>query len=334
MAFRCDLQSLEKIERTPSGGLRIPAFFAKTGIQSYHQADGTVQREYRPAEEVHAASALSSFRGAAVTVDHPRGSVTAKNWRELARGQVGDDVRAEGKYVAAALYVCDAETIAAIERGDLIELSAGYEADIDVTPGEIDGQRYDAIQRNIRGNHVALLPRGYGRAGRDVRLYLDSKGDQMTETGKTTTTDLAIEKLLTDRDAQRTRADVAEAKLRELEGASKNVAVQIARADAAEARVQQLEEEIKNAPARYAARVQFETNVRRLDGAVVVAGRKETEILHDVFKRDFNLTGQESSEFLHGIFAAKLKQISTPSTLRVVSEERQVTVPWQPFVKE
>jgi hypothetical protein len=42
-------------------------------------------------------------------------------------------------------------------------LSAGYELDLDPTPGEYQGRRYDAVQRNIRINHVAAVP--LGRAG-------------------------------------------------------------------------------------------------------------------------------------------------------------------------
>jgi hypothetical protein len=38
-------------------------------------------------------------------------------------------------------------------------------------PGVPDGQRYDAIQRNIRGNHVALVD--LGRAGPEVSIRMD-----------------------------------------------------------------------------------------------------------------------------------------------------------------
>jgi hypothetical protein len=41
---------------------------------------------------------------------------------------------------------------------------------LDETPGEYNGEKYDAVQRNIRVNHLALVPKG--RAG-NARLNLD-----------------------------------------------------------------------------------------------------------------------------------------------------------------
>jgi hypothetical protein len=40
------------------------------------------------------------------------------------------------------------------------------------------------VQRNIRLNHVALLPANRGRAGRDVKLLLDSEGNVLEEQTK------------------------------------------------------------------------------------------------------------------------------------------------------
>jgi hypothetical protein len=69
--------------------------------------------------------------------------------------------------------VTDKETIDAIMRGDVREVSCGYKVDYSAEPGVTsDGQHYDGIQRNIRGNHVAIVNRA--RAGAQVRLMLDS----------------------------------------------------------------------------------------------------------------------------------------------------------------
>lgn len=48
---------------------------------------------------------------------------------------------------------------AAIEGGEK-ELSAGYFHDVDWTAGVWEGEPYDAVQRNIRANHLALVPQG------------------------------------------------------------------------------------------------------------------------------------------------------------------------------
>ncbi len=38
------------------------------------------------------------------------------------------------------------------------ELSVGYLVDTIEEPGEYNGERYDAIQTNIRVNHLAVVP--------------------------------------------------------------------------------------------------------------------------------------------------------------------------------
>lgn len=49
------------------------------------------------------------------------------------------------------------------------ELSLGYLCSYDKAEGTYKGQRYDYIQRNIIGNHLALVDKG--RMGSDVRVY-------------------------------------------------------------------------------------------------------------------------------------------------------------------
>jgi hypothetical protein len=67
--------------------------------------------------------------------------------------------------------------IDAVLNGERVDVSSAYNAVIDETPGEVNGQRYDRVQRQIRGNHVALLPPGAGRLGSDVAIRLDSTDD-------------------------------------------------------------------------------------------------------------------------------------------------------------
>ena len=52
------------------------------------------------------------------------------------------------------------------------ELSLGYYCKYDLTPGEYEGQHYDAVQRDIIANHIALVDEG--RMGSDVRV-MDNK---------------------------------------------------------------------------------------------------------------------------------------------------------------
>jgi hypothetical protein len=114
------------------------------------------------------------------TIQHPGSQVTGTNWRRYTIGHVGDDPRRadDGKHVAATIWVLDAKAKERILSGELQELSVGYTAALDETPGTSpEGERYDAKQTEIRGNHVALLKEGQARGGRSVRLRLDSAGD-------------------------------------------------------------------------------------------------------------------------------------------------------------
>ncbi len=54
-------------------------------------------------------------------------------------------------------------------KGGKKELSLGYWCDYEKQSGTYNGQRYDYIQKNIIGNHLALVDKG--RMGSDVRVY-------------------------------------------------------------------------------------------------------------------------------------------------------------------
>ncbi len=181
MAFRYDVSRLDKVERTPQGGLRVGANLTRTGVFTYTHADGSITRELRHPDDVFAADSLASFKRAPLTELHPSKPVDPTNWKELSVGHVGDDVHADGIYVASSVDVQDASAVQKVESGALRELSAGYT--VDVVPGEgiWQGEKYDARQTNIRANHVALLPDGAGRAGKNVALRLDAGDAVMVE---------------------------------------------------------------------------------------------------------------------------------------------------------
>lgn len=174
---RYDVAVLGNAERTPQGFLRMPAHLTRAGILEYKRADGTTVRELRPSSEVFAPSSLATLRAAPVTDLHPTEMISPANVRKLSIGIVSEDVRADGELVAAAVTVQEADAIAAVERGERREISCGYRCRIDATPGTYRGQPYDQVQRDIVYNHVALGPRNWGRAGRDIALRIDAAGD-------------------------------------------------------------------------------------------------------------------------------------------------------------
>lgn len=217
MATRVDyLGKLDGKRRTPQGGLRVDSNLTRTGIFIYHYDANDGQghreiREYRPASEVFKADSLETLKYAPVTIDHPE-MIRTDNYKEHAVGVVAENVRAREQFIAADLLVQDAKAVAAIEAGDLVEISCGYSVDLDHTPGTTPtGERYDAIQTNIVYNHVAIGPRAWGRAGADVKMHLDSNGNSVVRNNYTedmSDTDKARLDALT---AATSRADKAEA---------------------------------------------------------------------------------------------------------------------------
>lgn len=145
---------------------------ARTGVQIYAQADvPTVEadpngqiRINRLPEEVFKDETMASFEGKPVTIEHPNSFVTPENWQELAVGVVQNVRRGQGideDLLLADLLITSAAAINYV-NDEKPQLSAGYNADYEQTePGA-------GIQRNIIGNHVALLTRG--RAGPRVAI--------------------------------------------------------------------------------------------------------------------------------------------------------------------
>lgn len=190
MPLRLDTGSLGTVERTPQGGIRVPAFLTRTGILLYRNDDGTPRRELRLPEDVFHADSLATLEDAPVTDLHPKRMVSGITFRGTAVGHVKGAPKQDGEKVAATLVVQDAATIAAIDSRARTQVSCGYNCDLDFTPGEFNGERYDAIQRNIRYNHVAIVPAG--RAGKDVALRLDADGNETNETNEEEQTPMKI----------------------------------------------------------------------------------------------------------------------------------------------
>jgi uncharacterized protein len=150
------------------GFLRASARFTRSGIFTYRTPSG-VRREWRPPEEVGAPRSVASLSMVPVAQRHPAGGVIrADNARALAVGSTGSEIRFDGEFLIGPIVIFDSGAVAGVRNGSAAELSAGYTCRLDMTPGIVDGQPYDAIQREIVYNHVALEPEG--RAGPLVRV--------------------------------------------------------------------------------------------------------------------------------------------------------------------
>lgn len=165
--------SSKSFKRTPQGFLRVNARLSRVGVFDY--ADG---KEYRPDNEVFRTDSLESIKGAPVTDLHPSENSNDKflspaNTKDHIIG-ITEGVERDGDYLKGSLIIFHEDAIKAIESGDRGEISLGYQCQIEKSPGVFKGQSYDAVQKNIIVNHVAIGPKGWGRAGPECSIRKDS----------------------------------------------------------------------------------------------------------------------------------------------------------------
>lgn len=167
-----DLNSWYEVKRNP---------ISKVGVFQYSGASigapdpNRIYNVYRPAEELADPACLESFKLIPLVDDHEMLGDPAKGMTPAEQygvhGTLGQEVEFDNGILYNNLKVFSESLKSTIEGGKR-ELSCGYRCEYDFTPGEFNGQKYDAIQRKIRGNHIALVDQG--RMGPDVRV-LDHK---------------------------------------------------------------------------------------------------------------------------------------------------------------
>lgn len=313
MVDRFDKGLLGKVERTPQGGIRVQASLTRTGLLSYQNPDGSARIEYRPPDEVFHAKSLASLRDAPITNLH-RGMIDPSNYRKAVVGVLSGDARQDGDVVAAALVIQDAYTIGLIDSGERREVSCGYRCRLDHTPGKTpQGEPYDAIQRDIVYNHVALVPRG--RAGRDVALRLDSSDNQIRPEGHGDPA-MKIEIISGTEYEVGTPAHRAAAQTRgeRLDAASKTEGENAA----LKAEIVKLKEHLDAAPADLAAAVKVRTDL------LAQAAKARVEVREDMSDEDVrraviskvlpsvDIEGRDEA-YVSGVFAAALGQVVSSS---------------------
>lgn len=179
---RFDISRMDKLNVTPEGYLEASMRAARTGILVYKDANGNPFRELCLPDELFKDQSTESIKMKPVTNDHPFVLLNSENAREFQIGFTGENVSRDGKFLKIdRVVITDKDAIADVERGKQ-EVSCGYELELDMQGGFWDdvneevnqegrGEKFDAIQRNRKYNHVALVNKG--RAGSQVRLRLD-----------------------------------------------------------------------------------------------------------------------------------------------------------------
>lgn len=126
---------------------------------------------FRPAEELASPKTIDSFKLIPWIDNHvmlgaAESGLTPPESKGV-DGVIGEDVYFEDDVLYANIKVFSTTLDNLIDLGKR-ELSAGYRCRYEISSGVWNGQRYDAIQRDIRGNHLALVTEG--RMGPDVAV--------------------------------------------------------------------------------------------------------------------------------------------------------------------
>lgn len=175
-AQRFDSIPLDQTYFTKEGYLIDHPIVTSAGIFEYANPDGSIRRELRLPEEVFAPESLESYKGKPVIITHNAGYVDKENVEDETIGTILSEGYRDGDHVRAEIIIHNTD---AMKSCGLRELSLGYNLRLEETPGVWNGQPYDAIQRDIAINHLALVRRA--RAGEQARLNIDAQ--KTTATG-------------------------------------------------------------------------------------------------------------------------------------------------------
>jgi uncharacterized protein len=150
---------ISKANVCPYYGREIPGF-KELGLDPQHR-----YMLYRDPEEL--AKAAPTFKNLPLLMLHTK-TTAADPHSDLTVGTVGGEISFDGTYlVADHLSIWTRYGIHLVESQAARELSSSYHFRADMSPGRTPaGVAYDGVMRDIKGNHVALVPRG--RAGSDV----------------------------------------------------------------------------------------------------------------------------------------------------------------------
>lgn len=177
---------------------------------------------YRPEEEISDPATIESFKLIPWVDDHtmlgdPESGFTPAEYKGV-HGVIGEEVYYKDGILYGNLKLFS-ETLKRLVDSGKKQLSAGYRCMYEMASGVWNGQKYDAIQRNIRGNHLALVAEG--RMGKEVSVL-----DHLTFTFDT--------KEFSMSDEEKAKAE-AEAKAKEAKDAEEKEAKEKAEQEAKDA---------------------------------------------------------------------------------------------------
>ncbi|MEZ2893565.1 DUF2213 domain-containing protein [Providencia rettgeri] len=147
---------------------------SKVGVFDYLGAEigapepDKIYRVLRPPEELASEETINSFKLTPFIIEHEMlGKHATPAEKKGIQGVIGENVYFDPPYLRANIKIFSDVALSNIDSGK-IDLSPGYRSKYEFTSGIYEGQHYDAIQRHLRGNHLALVDEG--RTGPDVAV--------------------------------------------------------------------------------------------------------------------------------------------------------------------
>lgn len=166
-----DVNGWYEIKRNPLSKEGVFQYGGATLAAAGCDADPSrMYKVYRPASELSAQECIDSFKLLPWIDDHAMlgdkpGMIPAE--QKGVQGVIGEDVFFEDGYLYGNIKVFS-ETLADNIDAGKKDLSAGYRCNYRMESGIFNGEEYDAIQFDIRGNHLALVAEG--RMGKEVAV--------------------------------------------------------------------------------------------------------------------------------------------------------------------
>lgn len=138
-----------------------------------------IYQVYRPADEIK--KAADTFKLVPLVDDHTMlGPDFTPAEQKGVHGVLGEDIKEKDGTLYADVKIFSEQLKKEIQDGKK-ELSLGYFCRYDLTPGQYNGMHYDAVQKDLKGNHIALVDNG--RMGHDVRVMDSMAFDAMDIVG-------------------------------------------------------------------------------------------------------------------------------------------------------
>ena len=161
-SMKLDVENAEEAD----GVLSVPVVVANA--KHIYDYDGL--KVLKPFDELEAAALFAD--GIPITREHPPAGIVTD------RGQVLGFLKsptAKDDLLKGILAITDKDLIADVKDKKLTEVSAGFFCDLDASKGELEGVKYDAVQKNIFLNHVAVVENGRCSIDDGCGIGLDAK---------------------------------------------------------------------------------------------------------------------------------------------------------------